>query len=432
MGAYERIKKHKEKKLDKRLYWLWLQSALGFGANTNALVSAYGSAERIYEASDDDLRLSGAFSEGFFGLKAQGLQKLKQTDIRAGESVLEYCDKNYISVITPDDPRYPKRLLGIQNYPLALFVRGDISCLNESSLAIGVIGTRKPSEYGIKAAEQIARGLAKNRVTIVSGGALGIDSVAHRSAIAEKDKTVLVMGCGHDSRYLRENEALREEVTRNGATITEYPPLTMAGKGYFPLRNRIISGVSNGVVIIEANLRSGTLNTAAHAKKQRRDIFAVPGDVSSVSYAGSNKLIIDGAHAVFSAQDILERYRFELAGKREFSNREPKTPFDGIDLFPFGENDAPQEKIPVKKAQKPRAAAPKCEEKAKILKTVPEGISKNAALVYNVMKTEDTPLDDIIRESSLPVSKVLIALTELEIGGHVACVGGNNYRVTGA
>ena len=417
--------------MDKRLYWLWLQSALGFGANTNALLSTYGSAEKIFEASDDDLRLSGAFSEGFFGLRAAGLQRLKQIDIRVGEKVLEYCEKNYINVITPDSPLYPKRLLDIQDYPLALFAKGDISCLNENGLAIGVIGTRKPSEYGIKAAEQIARGLAKNKVTVVSGGALGIDSIAHKSAIAEKDKTILVMGCGHDSRYLIENEALREEVTRNGATITEYPPLTMAGKGYFPLRNRIISGISNGVVIIEANLRSGTLNTAAHAKKQRRDIFAVPGDVSSVSYAGSNKLIIDGAHAVFSAKDILEHYRFELAGELEFSVAEPKTPFYGIDVFPFGENAEPEEKIPVKKAQKPCAAEPKCEEKAKILKTVPEGISKNAALVYNVMKNEDTSLDDIIRKSALPVSKVLIALTELEIGGHVACVGGNNYKVTG-
>ena len=173
--------------MDKRLYWLWLQSALGFGANTNALLSTYGSAERIFEASDDDLRLSGAFSEGFFGLRAAGLQRLKQIDIRAGEKVLEYCEKNYINVITPDSPLYPKRLLDIQNYPLALFAKGDISCLNENGLAIGVIGTRKPSEYGIKAAEQIARGLAKNKVTVVSGGALGIDSIAHKSAIAEKD-----------------------------------------------------------------------------------------------------------------------------------------------------------------------------------------------------------------------------------------------------
>ncbi len=420
-----------EKELDKRLYWLWLQRALGFGANTNALLCAYGSARSIYEASDDDLRLSGAFSEGFFGLSACGLQRLKHTDIRSGEKVLEYCEENDISVITPDNPDYPQRLLNIRNYPLALFVRGDISCLNDSSLAIGVIGTRKPSEYGIKATEQITRGLAKNKAIIVSGGALGIDSIAHRCAIEEKTKTILVMGCGHDSNYLSENEQLRNEVTQNGATITEYPPLTLAGKGYFPLRNRIISGVSNGVVIIEANIRSGTLNTAEHAKKQRRDVFAVPGDVSSVSYAGSNKLIIDGAHAVFSARDVLDNYRFELAGKIEFSNGEPKMPFEGIDVFPLGENVVSSAKSSVKKAQKPNAVESKSEEKAKILKTTPEGISKNAALVYNVMKIKDTPLDDIIRESSLPVSKVLIALTELEIGGHVTCVGGNNYRVTG-
>lgn len=416
--------------MDKRLYWLWLQAGLGFGANTAALLAAYGSAKAIYETGADGLRLSGAFSEGFFGLSSFGFKKLETTDIESGKRVTEYCDKNYISIITPDDPLYPQKLLKIQNYPLALFVKGDISCLGGENLAFGVIGTRKPSEYGIKAANQIARGLAQSGAVIVSGGALGIDSIAHKSAIEENAKTVLVMGCGHDSKYLSENAPLREEVTRNGATITEYPPFTASGKGYFPLRNRIISGVSDGVVIIEANLKSGTLNTAAHAKKQQREIFAVPGDVSSVSYAGSNKLIIEGAHAVFSASDVLERYKFEIAARQEFSAEEPKVPFEGIDIFPNGKSEKPERKRTVKKAQKDDIAPQKNEEKPKNLKNAPEGVSKNASLVYNVMKCGCTSLDEIIRESALPVRKVLIALTELEIGGVVASAGGNNYEIT--
>lgn len=412
------------------MYWLWLQAGLGFGANTNALLASYGSAKAIYETGADDLRLSGAFSEGFFGLNSFGFKRLKTVNLDAGKRIIEYCDKNYISIITPDNPLYPQKLLKIQNYPLVLFVKGDISCLNGSALSLGVVGTRKPSEYGIKAAKQIACGLAKNNAVIVSGGALGIDSIAHKSAIEQNAKTILVMGCGHDSKYLSENAPLREEVTRHGATITEYPPFTASGKGYFPLRNRIISGVSDGVVIIEANLKSGTLNTAAHAKKQQRDIFAVPGDVSSVSYAGSNKLIIDGAHAVFSASDVLERYKFEIAARQEFLGVEPKVPFDGIDVFPDGKSEKPKRKTSVKKAQKDDIPPQKNEEKPKILKNDPEGVSKNASLVYNVMKCGCTSLDEIIRESALPVSKVLIALTELEICGAVASAGGNNYEIT--
>ncbi len=416
--------------MDNRLYWLWLQQGLGFGANVSALLSSYGSAKAIYETGACELRLSGAFSEGFFGLTGSGFKKLEKVDIEAGKKTIEYCDKNYINIITPDDPLYPQKLLLLQNYPLALFVKGDISCLNGNNLAFGVIGTRKPSEYGIKAAKQIAGGLAKSGSVIVSGGALGIDSIAHKSAIEQNAKTVLVMGCGHASKYLSENAPLREEVTKHGATITEYPPFASFTKSAFPLRNRIISGVSDGVVIIEANLKSGTLNTAAHAKKQQRDIFAVPGDVSSVSYAGSNKLIIDGAHAVFSASDVLERYRFEIAARQEFSGDEPKIPFDGIDVFPNGKSEKAQQKTSVKKAQKDNVAPQKNEEKPKILKNAPEGISKNASLVYNVMKCGCTSLDEIIRESALPVSKVLIALTELEICSAVSSTGGNNYEIT--
>lgn len=413
--------------MDKRLYWLWLQSGLGFGANVGGLISSFGSAQSVYEAREDELRLSGVFSKGFFGFNDNSFNKLRSVDIEAGKRIIEYCEKNYINIITPDDPLYPQRLLLIQNYPLVLFAKGDISCLNREKFAFGVVGTRNPSEYGIKAAKKIAAGLSKSGAVIVSGGALGIDSVAHKCAVEENGKTILVMGFGHDSNYLSKNAPLREEVTRHGATITEYPPFTPFNKSSFPLRNRIISGVSNGVVIIEANLKSGTLNTAAHAKKQQRDIFAVPGDVSSVSYSGSNKLIIDGAHAVFSASDILERYKFEVSARDEFLKNEPKVPFDGIDIFLNGENKI--EKPVVKKAQKATAQPTENEEKAKNFKTGLQSVSKNASLVYNVMINDCLSLDEIVRESGLSVRAVLIALTELEICGAISCAGGNNYVI---
>ncbi len=418
--------------MDNRLYWLWLQNGLGYGANTNALMSMFESARAIYEAGPNEMRVYGVFSEGFFGLHSSGFAKLESADISAGKPIIDYCDKNGIQIITPDNSLYPKKLLQIQNYPLVLFVKGDISFLNSEELTFGVIGTRRPSEYGVKAANQIARGLAKNGATIVSGGALGIDSVAHRCAIEEGSKTVLVMGCGHDSRYLSENAELREQVTQHGATITEYPPFSLSGKGFFPLRNRIISGISDGVVIIEANLRSGTLNTAAHAQKQHRNVFAVPGDVSSVSYAGSNKLIIDGAHAVFSAADVLNHYRYVIAGKREMNNKEPAVPFEGIDVFLHGENDVSSEKTKVAPKPKNVASKPKLNNETENLKKELEGVSKNAALVYNVMNTVCVSLDEIVRESGLPVNKVLVALTELEINKAVISMGGNNYKAVSA
>lgn len=417
--------------MDKRLYWLWLQKGLGFCAHTNALLSTFGSAKAIFEAGESDWRLSGAFSEGFFGLKSSGLERLLKTDIRVGEKTLEYCDKNFIKVITPEDEEYPKRLLEISNYPAALFVRGDISCLNENKLSVGVIGTRRPSEYGIRAAEKIAGGLAESGVTIVSGGALGIDSIAHKSAIEKNGKTVLVMGCGHDTPYLSQNAALREEVTRHGATVTEYPPTSSVFNGSFPLRNRIISGVSNGVVIVEANLKSGTLNTAAHAKRQHKEIFAVPGDVSSVSYSGSNKLIIEGAKAVFSAKDVLEYYGFELSARKELGKIEEVVPFEGINVFPLGENEESREALShVKEPKKEKEIAPQEENNSKISEIDLESVSKNAVMVYNVMKSGFSSLDMIVLKSELPVRAVLVALTELEIAGAVSSAGGNNYNLS--
>lgn len=420
----------RREKLDERLYWLWLQRGLGFGANAGALLASYGSAKAIYEAGSDDWRLSGAFSQCFFGLKSIGLERLDKLNIADGEKILEYCENNFISIVTPSSEHYPKKLLKLNNYPLVLFYRGDISCL-ENGLAIAVVGTRKPSGYGIRAAENLSAGLVQSGSVIVSGGAIGIDSIAHKSAIRLAGKTVLVMGCGHDTAYLAENAALREEVTRHGATITEYPPKTVAGKGFFPLRNRIISGVSDGVVIVEANLKSGTLNTAAHAKKQQRQIFAVPGDISSVCYAGSNKLIIDGAKAVFSAEDVLQHFEFEASAKKELASGEPSVPFEGINVFPSGENVPAEVGQVVKKAQKVDIAAQKNEPILKKNEIRLEGVSKNAAMVYNVMKSGCTSLDSITRESALPVRKVLIALTELEIGGYVASAGGNNYVCCG-
>ena len=416
--------------MDKRLYWLWLQKGLGFGANTNALLSSFGSAKAIFEAGESDWRLSGAFSEGFFGLKSSGLERLLKTDLGVGEKTLEYCDRNYINVITPEDEAYPKRLLEISNYPVVLYVRGDISCLNESKVSVGVIGTRRPSEYGIRAAEKIAGGLAESGVTIVSGGALGIDSIAHKSAIGKNGKTVLVMGCGHDTAYLSQNAALREEVTRHGATVTEYPPTSSVFNGSFPLRNRIISGVSNGVVIVEANLKSGTLNTAAHAKRQHKEIFAVPGDVSSVSYSGSNKLIIEGAKAVFSAKDILEYYGFELSARRELGKIEEVVPFEGIDIFPLGENEEEEKPSLVKEPKKRKEVVLQKENNSKISEIDLESVSKNAVMVYNVMKSGFSSLDMIVQKSELPVRAVLVALTELEIAGAVSSAGGNNYNLS--
>ncbi|MGN0469064.1 MAG: DNA-processing protein DprA, partial [Acutalibacteraceae bacterium] len=257
------------------IYWLWLQKSLGFGARINDLMRFYGSAKEIYEAGEASWRESGFFGKSLFEINPSAIESMKNTALSSCEKIIKDCEENEIQIVTPENELYPENLKHITDYPAVLYVQGDLSCL-ENKLPIAVIGTRKPSAYGISAAEKIARGLAKQKAVIISGGALGIDSIAHKSALEENEKTVLVMGCGHGAGYLMQNEELRQSVAKNGAVITEYPPFSKASITSFPKRNRIISGISKGVVIIEAGESSGTLNTASHASKQGRDIFAVP------------------------------------------------------------------------------------------------------------------------------------------------------------
>lgn len=419
---------------DKRLYWLWLQKSLGFGAKIRDLISYFGDAENLFKAGEASWRSSGFFGTDFFEIKPSKIENMKSTSLRDGEAIIRGCEENGIEIVTPDSPLYPSNLKLIPDYPAVLFVRGDLSCLRES-LPIAVVGTRHPSEYGISSAEKISKDLAKKDVLIVSGGALGIDSIAHRSALSENKKTVLVLGCGHFSKYLSENEPLRKKVSEHGAVVSEYPPETASHPSLFPMRNRIISGLSKGVLIVEAGERSGTLNTARHAKNQGRDIFAVPGDISRVAYAGSNKLIREGARAVFSAEDIISYYNYSLEAMKEIETAEPANPFDGIDKFRYGEPKKAKTKSKVKTKEKSDSLEEKAieiEEETKEEKIfsnfILESVSESGKLVYNYMSGEETTLDEITRGCALPARKVLTALTELEMEGVIVSCGAGRYK----
>lgn len=409
------------------LYWLWLQKALGFHAQLLDLIRVFGSAKEFYEAGEAQWRSSGIFGSSLFEVSPKKIEALKETKLTYGENIIKYCQNCGIDIVTPDDENYPPLLKLISDFPAVLFVKGDLSCLKDR-LPIAVIGTRRPSLYGIHAAEKISRGIAKENTVIISGGALGIDSIAHKSAVEEGAKTVLVMGCGHGAGYLFENEELRQSVSLNGAVISEYPPLTKAAIHYFPKRNRIISGISKGVVIIEAGEKSGTLNTAAHARAQHRDVFAVPGDISSVSYQGSNKLITSGAHAVFSAEDVLNFYSDFVNYNAEIESAGEKTPFEDIDKFAYGE--VPKKSIAKKKkTEKEKVPKENSAHVKKFIKINAESVSENAFLVYNHMSGEEMSLDEITRACSLPVRKVLTALTELEMFGAIVSCSGNRYSL---
>ena len=401
--------------MENELYWIWLQQCWGFARKTDKFSSVFKDAQSVFDATVEERR--AVFASAFSS-------KMNKKDLTKAEEIFNFCKEHKIHVITPDSEFYPKKLLTIEDYPLVLYVRGDATCLN-SNLSIAVIGSRTCSAYGEEVTEKITKGLSENKVTIISGGALGIDSVAHRTAIENGSKTVLVMGCGHGYGYLPENAELRKNVAKNGALITEYPPFYPVDHGSFPKRNRIISGMSDGVLVTEAAKNSGTFSTVNHARRQNRTIFALPGDIISKKFDGSNQLIVEGAIPVFSGEDILQKYGVE---SKDTSVEKSDTPFMNIEERG---KTARKGKTPSKK--KKAKEAPKAENKTEKItekrKNPPEGISKNAEMVYNVMSEGESELDFITRKSGLGISVVLAAISELEIFGAVSKSGPNTYEI---
>lgn len=397
------------------LMWLWLQKCVSAAFDFRPLLSHFGSLQAIYEA---DLSMLDGFD--FLNRKKKIKSRLSDKNLEECEKIYDFCEKHRIHILTPDCEDYPVSLLGIDNYPAALFVRGDVSVL-KSENCFSVIGSRTPCLYGEEVARNIVEGLVKNSsAVIVSGGALGIDSVAHKAALESGGKTVLVMGCGFGTDYLPQNSGLRKAVANSGALVSEYPPYSRVGRNTFPERNRIVSGLSKAVIIIEAASYSGTFSTARHAIKQGRELFVLPGDVKSGNFEGSNQLLSDGARPVFSYLDILNFYSDSKKRRYSMLLKDGK-PFENVGI-PSSEGKkikagrAKSVSVPVKEEKREKI-------KENITKNLPEGISKNADIVYNIMSEGFLSLDEIAIKSGIETRKVLAALTELQLEGLVRSDG---------
>ncbi len=279
------------------LSWIALSSIPGIGRVTfRRLIGHFGSAASVLNASRGELE--------DFGLSGRILDAMRSAPWRErAEQERSRAEKRGVAIITGDDPAFPRQLRLTPDPPLYLYVRGSLLPRDDS--AVAVVGTRSPTHYGLNVARRMAADLAATGLTVVSGMARGIDTQAHRGALAGRGRTIAVLGCGIDQAYPPENRDLMEEIAGNGAVITENPFGTRPESGYFPARNRIISGLSAGTVIIEAAEDSGSLITADYALKQGRKLFAVPGNVSSPVSRGANGLIKQGAVLVETAGDVL-------------------------------------------------------------------------------------------------------------------------------
>ncbi len=303
------------------LSWIGLNSIPGVGRTTfRKLVGRFGSPERALAASDEELRDKGGLSEALISM-------LRAYPWREhAEQELAKAKKAGVTIVTMDDAAYPGILRNAPDPPLYLYVKGGL--LPEDAKAVAIVGTRTPTHYGLTVTHRIAYELASAGLTIVSGMARGIDTQAHRGALAAKGRTIAVLGCGIDVAYPPENKGLMGQIGRTGAVVAENPFGTKPEAGYFPARNRIISGLSQGTVIIEAAEDSGSLITAEYTVKQGRRLFAVPGNIGSPNSRGPNSLIKEGALLVERAGDILRALRIT----RAHSEQKGTGPQPGIPL----------------------------------------------------------------------------------------------------
>ncbi len=283
-------------------YWLWLASLPKLGVKAkHALLEHFASPEELYKASDAKLREVEDLTER--GIRALGNKSLNEAD-----RISRACAGKNIRIVTFADPDYPERLRNIYAPPILIYVKGELPSVDDNAV-IAVVGTRKCTPYGARTAERLAFGIAGGGAVVVTGLAAGIDKSAAEGALAAGGRVIGVLGCAIDKVYPAQNERIFKAVERSGALISEYAPGERTFASCFPARNRIISALSLGVVVIEAPERSGALITASRALEQGKDVFVVPGNIDADSCTGSNSLLKDGAIPVTLPQDVLKEYQ---------------------------------------------------------------------------------------------------------------------------
>ncbi len=369
------------------LEWLALSLTPGLGpTKARKLAEHFGSPEAVFRASLTELE-----STGIQAISAQSIATGKSMEL-AREEMARAADAG-VTVVSVADTAYPPRLKEIYDPPAILYVRGDAELLTKPGIA--VVGTRHPTPYGSGMAERLACDLASQGLVIISGMARGVDTASHRGAISAKGKTVAVFGTGVDVIYPKENSRLSEQILAlGGALISEFPLGTFAAPQNFPIRNRILSGMSVGVLVVEAAEYSGTRITARLALEQNRDVFAVPGNVTNKNSWGPNTLIKQGAKLVATWEDVWE----DLPTEVRLALTPPASPesqtLSAASLFPD------------------------------------DGLPPHEKLLLSLLKADEaTHIDELVEklESQLSSSEIFAALFELELSGKVRQMPGKNF-----
>lgn len=355
--------------IDKR-YWIGFNLIKGIGAvRLQALIKHFGDLEIAWKAAPIDLARAG--------LNRKVIERIVQARQNVDlEKLWAKIESQGIKIFTWEDETYPQRLKEIDQPPPVLYIRGEY--LPDDLFAVAIVGTRRVTAYGRQITEELGGYLASNGITMVSGLARGVDAIAHQTALKAGGRTIGVLGSGVDRIYPPEHRGLAEKMMESGAIVSDYAPGTPPDASNFPPRNRIISGLSLAVVVIEAGETSGALITAEFAAEQGREVFAVPGSILAPQSKGTNKLIQNGALPLLSVNDLMQ----------------------ALNLTRMGEHKAARKIIPSDETE---------------------------ARLLTVLGAEPLHVDEIRKQTELPIEKVSATLALMELKGMVRQVGGMNY-----
>lgn len=362
--------------MDQELYWLWMSNIKGIGKKKiQVIIEYFDTLEKAFNCSNSEIKQMVEKNTVFKKGDCEAILSSRNAD-KIMENARRLKSMG-VSFVSNENSAYPHQLKHIFDPPSIIYYKGSLP--QQDELQIAIVGARKCSPYGKKISEYFGEGLAKNNIVVVSGMARGIDSSAHKGALKAKGRTTAVLGCGVDICYPSENYRLMDEIQQTGCVISEFPLGTPPNPGNFPLRNRIISGLCDGVLIVEAAMKSGSLITADSALEQGKDVFAIPGRILEVASEGNNNLIKMGAKPVTCIDDILEEY---------------------MDL------------------------------KLKVSKNIPKKqlmLDKSEQIVYSCISLVPIFIDQLIENTELEIDELQFVLIKLELKGLVEQLSNQTY-----
>lgn len=363
-----------------QVYWIWMAEAMGPGGRyVRSVLEHFGSAQAVYELANRETL------QEIEELGRKEANALCNKSLKRADAIVKSCEEKKISILTYEDENYPTRLRKIFSPPLVLYYRGTLPDFSVIPL-FTIVGTRKSTKEGERIAYEFATQMSRRGIWVVSGLAEGIDTQANRGAVEGPSPTIAVLGCGVDVVYPAYNAGLMERVMQKGVVISEYPPGSRPLPYHFPIRNRIMAGLSIGVLVVEAPEVSGALITANLALEEGKEVFAVPGSIYAAEKVGSNRLLFDGAHPAVCPADIFECYDWELV-----------------------------------EVQEPEKETPKFDQLSPAEQKIADLLQYHGKLF----------VDDLMARSGMPEPQVLTALTMMELKGIVLNLGGDVYQLLG-